>query len=200
VEESVGRIIVGLGNPGHSYADTRHNVGFWFVDYLAHHWNLPLFNQLENVLITRGKIGGREVYLAKPTTYMNRSGHALVTLSRIIDFENSDLLVCHDELDIPVGKFKLKEAGGPGSHKGVISIHEYTGEEVARLKFGIYPEEKPRDIEAFVLKPFEKTEENTVFDLFPRAMDAVKCLMEEGVDKAMSLYNCDVMEQTDQED
>ncbi len=201
MEESARRIVVGLGNPGEKYAETRHNVGFWFVDFLAHRWNFPLFYHVENVLFTKGEVSTREVYIVKPTTYMNNSGHALVTLSRIVDFVNGDLLVCHDDLDIPVGRFKLKGAGGSGGHKGVISVHEYTGgEDVARLKFGIHPGGKPWDVEGFVLAPFEESEENAVFDLFPRALEAVECFIEAGIDKAMSLYNCDTLEQNGKED
>ena len=124
MEERVRRIIIGLGNPGETYRDTRHNVGFWFVDYLAHQWSFPLFEHVDNILLSIGKVKGVDVFLAKPTTFMNRSGLALVTLSGIVDFEEKDLLICHDDLDISLGRFKLKEGGGAGGHKGVISIHE----------------------------------------------------------------------------
>jgi PTH1 family peptidyl-tRNA hydrolase len=186
----VQRIILGLGNPGNRYQDTRHNVGFWFIDHLAHHWDFPLFHVVENVLLSEGRVRGKRILLAKPSTYMNRSGLALVTLSRVIAFDPSDLLVCHDDLDIPVGRFKLKPSGGAGGHKGVISVLRFIGgEEVPRLKFGILPERKPRDVERFVLSSFEEDEEICVVDLFPCAREAVECLLREGIEKAMSLYN-----------
>lgn len=185
-----GLIVIGLGNPGLRYRDTRHNVGFWFVDYLAHQWDFPIFQHEEDLLLSDRKFRGREVLLAKPVTYMNRSGAALASLACHLEFERGDLLVCHDDIDIPVGRFKLKASGGAGGHKGVISILEYLGgEDVMRLRFGILPEIKPADLEAFVLSPFEEGEEKAVLDLFPRARDAVACLLDEGIEKAMSLYN-----------
>jgi PTH1 family peptidyl-tRNA hydrolase len=193
-------IIIGLGNPGHRYRDTRHNVGFWFVDYLSHRWDFPLFRVVDNILVSKGRAGRADVLLLKPATYMNRSGLALATLSRVEDYRPEELLVCHDDLDIPVGRFKLKASGGAGGHKGVRSILGYVGnEDVARMKFGILPGEKPADVESFVLSPFEKEEEKKVTDLFPRAQEAVECLVAEGIGKAMSLYNRNVSDQVDQE-
>ncbi len=200
MEERERRIIIGLGNPGNRYTDTRHNLGFWFVDYLAHRWNFPLFDQGEYLLISRGTFRGVDVVIMKPTTFMNRSALALVSLSNLLEFKVSDLLVCHDDLDIEVGRFKLKGAGGSGGHKGVISIHDYLCvEDIARLKFGIMPAEKPWDVESFVLSPFEPDEESEVVDLFPVAAEAVECFLVEGIDKAMSLYNRNMSEPTDQE-
>jgi len=196
VEERASRIIIGLGNPGVRYRDTRHNAGFWFVDYLAHRWDFPLFDHVENILISRSKFRDEDVFIAKPTTFMNRSGLALLTLSRVVDFNEKDLLICHDDIDISLGRFRLKDGGGAGGHKGVISIHEYLGgEDVERLKFGILPDRKPGDVESFVLSQFEKDEEKVVTDLFPIAKEAVECLIEEGIDKAMSIFNRDVSDQ-----
>ncbi len=193
-------IIVGLGNPGVEYRDTRHNVGFLFVDYLAHRWDFPLFDLIDNILISRKEFKGKEITIAKPTTYMNRSGLALATLSGLMSFGAENLVVCYDDLDIASGKFKLRSSGGAGGHKGMISILRYVGgEDVKRVKFGILPPEKPEDVESFVLSPFEEEEENTVYDLFPQAMSAVECLLEEGIDKAMSLYNRDTSGQVNRE-
>ncbi len=193
------RIIVGLGNPGERYRDTRHNVGFWFIDYLAHRWNFPIFGLEDNVLLSDGTYKDVGVVLAKPTTYMNRSGLAMATLSRIFDYEKGDLLVCHDDLDIPVGRFKLKPAGGAAGHRGVRSVLEYMGgDDVGRLKFGILPPERPEDMESFVLSSFGEEEEKMILDLFPRAERSVGCILLEGIDKAMSLYNCEPLDTIDQ--
>ena len=147
------RLIVGLGNPGANYHSTRHNAGFWLVDELAREHNTALRNE------TRfhgeaGKItaGGKDVYLLKPTTFMNRSGQSVAALSKYFKIDPEQTLVCHDELDLAPGDNRLKKSGGHGGHNGLRDIINHIGKDFFRLRIGIgHPGDKNLVVN-FVLK------------------------------------------------
>lgn len=184
--------MVALGNPGPRYAVTRHNAGFLLADSLADHWRCAPFRPAGSALATTGTVGGREVTLLKPQTFMNRSGAALRPLLAHPDFDASrDLLVLVDDLALPLGTFRVRARGSAGGHNGLASLEEtLEGQEYARLRIGIGP--LPADVAdqaEWVLEPFAKKELATLVDLLPALADAVECWIVEGVDEAMNRFN-----------
>ncbi|MDO8524378.1 MAG: aminoacyl-tRNA hydrolase [bacterium] len=160
-------LIVGLGNPGLKFKKTRHNIGFRVLDALQKENNLPKFklNKKAKVEITKGEINGQVVFLAKPQTFMNNSGHAVKFLLKENGFTEDSLIVIHDDFDLPFGEVKIAENSGSGGHHGVGSIIESLGtKNFKRIKIGIrpvvdgLPPTSPK-AEDFVLKKFTKNEE-----------------------------------------
>jgi PTH1 family peptidyl-tRNA hydrolase len=132
------RLVVGLGNPGREYEDTRHNAGFWLIDRLADKLRVPLKNESRfHGIVGRATDGGNECWLLKPTTYMNDSGRAVAALSRFYKIEVQDIMVVHDELDLPAGGVKLKKGGGSAGHNGLKDITAHIGADYWRLRLGI---------------------------------------------------------------
>lgn len=188
------KLIVGLGNPGRSYADTRHNVGWWVVDHLADVWRLNAWRKDQNALIATGIAHGSRVRLLKPQTYMNLSGGALRPYLRREDFRpEKDLLIVVDEVALPVGRFRLRARGSAGGHNGLRSVEgALGGQEYARLRIGVGPPEDRRregDLADYVLDRMGKGERAVVTGLFPDLVATVETWIESGVEKAMSLYN-----------
>ncbi len=183
-------LIVGLGNPGRKYKNTRHNVGFRVIDELAERYALR-FREYEDYLIAEGKINDKDVILLKPLTYMNRSGQAVnkvVNESILKNLPNS-LIVIHDDLDLPVGKIKIKKSGSSGGHKGVQSIINSIGNQnFTRIKIGI---DKPSEGEVsdYVLSSFSKEEKPIIEEKILQALEAIVTILDEGVEKAMNIYN-----------
>lgn len=182
--------IVGLGNPGKRYAETRHNVGFILVDHLAETFQVALSRKKWDSLIGRGYIGQEEVLLAKPLTYMNRSGLAVSQILHFHKISTRDLLVVHDDLDLPLGRIKIVRSGGSGGHKGVASIIEALGtQEFSRLKVGIGRPLPPMEPEQYVLEPFSGEEKPIREELILRAGTAAAIIVQEGMDTAMNRFN-----------
>jgi len=184
------RVVVGLGNPGPDYENTRHNVGFWFVDYLAHKYQLADFIRTGPCLTTEGRVEGLNLLLVKPILYMNHSGRALSGLRRLRPFILENMLVCYDDVALPAGTIRIRPQGSAGGHKGLASVIDSLGTEAClRLRFGVGRENLPEELTEFVLSPFEAEEEKAVLDRFDDAADAVITLYTQGVEKAMNLYN-----------
>lgn len=186
------RAVVALGNPGPRYVVTRHNAGFLLADSLADHWAWPPFRPAERALATHGTVGGHEVTLLKPQTYMNRSGAALRPLLARLDFQPShDLLVLVDDLALALGTFRVRARGSAGGHNGLESVEATLGtEEYARLRIGIGP--LPPDVAdqaEWLLEPFSRAQLATLADLLPTLADAVECWIVEGVDETMNRFN-----------
>ena len=132
------RLIVGLGNPGREYAWTRHNLGWQVVAYLAEEWRIPLSKKSLESVWGQGRVGGETVILAQPTTFMNLSGQAVSLLLSYFKLSPADLVVVHDDLDVPLWRIKLVERGGAGGHRGMLSIiNQLHTEEFLRVKLGI---------------------------------------------------------------
>lgn len=134
------KIIIGLGNPGNQYADTRHNIGFALVDILRAHWSCPAFefNKKFNAEISKGRAGETEVLLVKPQTFMNLSGEATQKILEFYKLSAADILVLHDDLDIPLGKFKVATDSSSAGHNGVQNIIQMLGtQKFQRLRIGI---------------------------------------------------------------
>lgn len=188
------KVIVGLGNPGRSYADTRHNVGWWVVDHLADVWRCDGWRKDQDSLVANATLRGTRLRLLKPQTYMNLSGAALRPYLRRQGFSAaSDLLVIVDEVALPVGRFRLRAQGSAGGHNGLRSIEGAVGgREYARLRIGVGPPADRRregDLSDYVLDRMGKSERATVTALLPDLVATVETWVHDGVAKAMSLHN-----------
>ncbi len=180
------RFIVGLGNPGSKYEFTRHNIGFRVIDLLSGRWGVRVERYECNALI--GKKGS-EIALVKPMTYMNRSGEALKELSLKYGASPSDFLIIYDDLHLPFGSIRIRRSGSSGGHKGMESIISALGtEDIPRVRLGIGPP-PPRGYEYFVLSEFTDEEMRILPIFLARAADAVETIINEGIEKAMSIYN-----------
>jgi PTH1 family peptidyl-tRNA hydrolase len=181
------RIIVGLGNPGPEHLVTRHNAGFWFVDLLArrHGGEFRDYRKYSGET-AKVSIGGQEIILLKPTTYMNRSGLAIRQLSDFFKIASEDILVAYDELDLPVGSVRLKHAGGHGGHNGMRDVIAHIGENFWRLRLGIgHPGNKAEVID-YVLTRAPRAEEDLILEAVSTAADSVPLLLEQGAERAMT--------------
>jgi PTH1 family peptidyl-tRNA hydrolase len=181
------RIIVGLGNPGPEHQVTRHNAGFWFVDLLArkHGGEFRDYRKYSGET-ARIAIAGQELMLLKPTTYMNRSGLSVRQLSDFFKIAPEEILVAHDELDLPVGGVRLKQAGGHGGHNGLRDIIAHIGENFWRMRLGIgHPGNKAEVID-YVLTRAPRNEEDLILEAVGTAADTVPLLLEQGAERAMT--------------
>lgn len=181
------RLIVGLGNPGGEYEKTRHNVGFWFVDELAARHGVRLKPERRyQGDVGRGEIGGVELWLLKPSTYMNRSGVSIRALCEYLRIPSAEVLVAHDELDLAPGTVRLKSGGGAGGHNGLKDTISHIGEGFWRLRFGIgHPGDRAEVID-YVLKRAPADEETLIVDTVGRAADELPKILDEGAEKVMN--------------
>jgi PTH1 family peptidyl-tRNA hydrolase len=183
-------LIVGLGNPGAEYASHRHNVGFRIVEAVARAHQLPFTRRKERARVAEGKIAGQRVVLAKPNTFMNLSGRAAGRLSRTFDVPPERILIIYDDLDLPLGRLRLRPEGGSGGHKGMRSIIEALGtQSVARLRVGIGRPPGRIDPADYVLEPFTADEQSILEEVVQEAVAAVECWLAEGIDVAMDRFN-----------
>lgn len=185
------KVIVGLGNPGREYEDTRHNVGWWLVDHLATHWHFDPWRKDGDAVSTTGLVGTKKVKLVKPQTYMNLSGAVLRPyLKREGWTPAQDLLVIVDEVAVPVGEYRLRAAGSPGGHNGLKSIEAHLKTATyPRLRIGIRPVDERRqigDLAGFVLRGMPRDERDLVDALRPRLTQAVELWISDGTEKAVS--------------
>ena len=182
------RLIVGLGNPGEKYERTRHNAGYWWVDAIADRKRAAWKKETKfSGFTTRVEEGGREFILLKPSTYMNESGRSVSALVRFFKVEPGELLVVHDELDLPPGAVKLKRGGGTGGHNGLEDIVESLGtKDFWRLRVGIgHPGDK--DLVAdYVLKPARRAEQDAIDPPFERSYDLLPRLAAGRMQDAMT--------------
>jgi len=184
------RLLVGLGNPGREYAWTKHNLGFQVVNYLSELWSIPLNRNSHAALWGRGRVGQEAVILAQPTTYMNLSGQAVSRLMAYFKLTPGDLVVIHDDLDVPPWRLKLVERGGPGGHKGVRDIIAMLHtEEFLRVKMGIGRPPGRGPTERYVLTPFLAEEAENVAVLIERAAQAVATLLTDGLAAAQNRFH-----------
>ncbi|MDD2758296.1 MAG: aminoacyl-tRNA hydrolase [Patescibacteria group bacterium] len=159
------KLIVGLGNPGKEYANTRHNVGFIFADRAIGDWRLPAFSPTAKLKaeISQGEVGGKKIILAKPQTFMNISGAAVRTLAAFYKIKPAEIIVVHDDKDIPLGEYRIQKDRGPAGHNGVKSIIESLGtKNFTRVRIGIKPARAIKDTAEFVLKKMPKAEQDKI--------------------------------------
>jgi len=178
--------IVGLGNPGAEYDATRHNAGFWFVDALADAYRGTFRTESKFFgEVARVKIGSSDVLLMKPSTFMNRSGQAIQALTAFYKIPPADVLVAHDEMDLPVGTTRLKLGGGHGGHNGLRSVHQHIGEGYRRLRIGIgHPGAKDLVL-GYVLGRASVADDKLIRDSLISAAATVPVWFEQSWDKAM---------------
>jgi len=187
--EPMDYLIISLGNPGKRYESTRHNIGFMALDRLAAQFEIALKQKSFNALWGKGTIAGSNVLLAQPQTFMNLSGTAVRQLQSFFKMDISNLIVIHDDLDLPFGAVKLKAGGGTAGHKGLASIESNLGtSEFIRVRLGIgKPVDKSR-IEGYVLEPFRKGEQVVLPEVLQWAADAGAEIVLNGLQKAISKY------------
>lgn len=184
------KIIVGLGNPGLEYKATKHNIGFEVVKALAKEKKIKLNKRLNFSIAGKGRIAGEDVLLILPQTFMNLSGRAVAEACGK-DAEDIDkLIVVCDDINIELGRIRLKPGGSSGGHKGLASIISTLGKDnFARLRVGIATDAHKGDITNYVLSPFKRKEMRNVTHVVTLAKDALICMMEDGIEKAMAKFN-----------
>ena len=182
--------IVGLGNPGLKYENTRHNAGFITIDYLARKYDIDVRKIKFKSLIGQGVISGQKIMLVKPQTYMNNSGEALREIFNYFDFDHDKLIVIYDDIDTDFGSIRIRKKGSAGTHNGMKSIiYNLKFDDFPRIKVSVGKKPEYMDLANFVLSGFSKEEAKIIEDEVILAGDAIKMIIEEGIEKAMSIYN-----------
>ncbi len=191
MQEKNAYMVIGLGNPGRAYERTRHNVGFRVADKLAARlgitfrkkWGIPYY-------FCRGSLDGKEAIIIKPRTYMNNSGRAVHRILSDLLRRPGDLLVIYDDLNLPLGRIRIRERGSAGGHHGLESIMATLNtEEILRIRLGIGEEQMPEDKADFVLSDFPQQKQAELDDMILKAGNAVKSILTDGVSKTMAIFN-----------
>jgi len=183
-------LIVGLGNPGSKYEQTRHNAGFWFVDEIARQCGAQFRTETKfSGEVCKVVIENHDIWLLKPQTFMNLSGHAVRSLLSYYKIPPSDFILIYDDLDMDLGRIRLKKRGGAGGHNGVASVIQELGtDQFVRLKIGI--EKDPRFNTAdYVLSPFQREKQQVIEKSIARTVDLLPLLIEGRIDEAMNRFN-----------
>jgi PTH1 family peptidyl-tRNA hydrolase len=184
------KVIAGLGNPGIQYERNRHNIGFLVVDRFAETHHIPLSHKRFHSLYGSGLVDSGKVIVVKPMTFMNRSGEGLQKVIRFYHVDPEDLIVIHDDLDLPYGRLRLKRRGGDGGHQGIRSVIESIGgEDFLRLKVGVGRPPQGMDPADYVLKDFSRAEGPPLEEVVSRAADCLSVVLTKGVEAAMRRYH-----------
>ncbi|MBP5199457.1 MAG: aminoacyl-tRNA hydrolase [Schwartzia sp.] len=185
------KMFAGLGNPGAEYAATRHNVGFMLVDALASRWDAASWRLKQDALVAEARLGTEKVLLVKPMTYMNESGRAVGPLLSWYKLEASNLIVAHDDMDLPVGTIRLRKKGSAGGHNGMKSIlYHVQNENFPRVRIGVgHPVHGRDQVIRHVLSPFSGEDAQKIRKVIDYLLPAVECILTEGIDLAMNKYN-----------
>jgi PTH1 family peptidyl-tRNA hydrolase len=193
------KLIVGLGNPGRMYAHNRHNIGFMCVSHLARTQGIRFDRKQGHARTGMGRIAGNRVVLARPQTYMNASGESVSRLVKRFKLNPADLIVIHDDLDLPPGKIRVRLSGGSGGHKGLDSIIAHlNSQDFYRIRIGIgrptlpegsATEDKEAAVIDYVLSDFTPEEKGIITHVIPEVSQAILCLLTEGLTTAMNQYN-----------
>jgi PTH1 family peptidyl-tRNA hydrolase len=188
-------LLIGLGNPGREYKDSRHNVGFMLIDRLAVRLNARGLKLQSKAIVISAIYEERKLILAKPQTYMNLSGQSVQGLLHFYKIPVENLLVAHDDLDLPFGTLRIRPGGGPGGQRGMASTIEQLGtKDFPRLRIGIGRPPGRMDPKDYVLQDFSRDETKILSEVLDRAADAVLTFVVEGLNKAMNKYNGDTRE------
>lgn len=191
------KLIVGLGNPGRGYTNNRHNVGFACLNHFARKYGIRFDRKRALARTGIGEVAGHKVVLARPQTYMNQSGQSVSRLVSRFDIDLNNLLVIHDDLDLPVGKIRIRHGSGSGGHKGIGSIiSSLESQGFYRLRVGIgrpaVESSTPiseADVVAYVLGDFTSEEKQLITQVIPKVSEAIHCLLSQGLTIAMNKYN-----------
>ena len=193
-------IIVGLGNPGPRYADTRHNIGWQVLELVAHQIGVPVNERRPKAVLGAGYFAGRRVVLAKPRTFMNNSGEAVDYLLARFGGGSSNLLVIYDEMALLPGRIRLRAAGSDAGHNGIRSIIQAVGGTgFPRLRIGIGAPPPGVLAREYVLGKFQDEEADAIAGAVERAAAAVRCVLEENIDTAMNRFNQDPSKQAEEQ-
>jgi PTH1 family peptidyl-tRNA hydrolase len=189
------KLIVGLGNPGLRYANNRHNIGFMCLNHFARMQGIRLDSKQGQARTGTGEINGEKIVLARPQTFMNSSGKSVSRLVQKYKIEPGDLIVIHDDLDLPLGKIRIRQGGSSGGHKGIESIiNELGSQDFIRVRIGIgrpigADEASEADVIDYVLNDFDPDEKQIITEVIPKVSEAILCLLNEGLTAAMNKYN-----------
>ncbi len=191
-------VIVGLGNPGKEYADTRHNMGYKAIDVLSSDENIEIRRNKFHSLIGQGRIAGKKVVLVKPETYMNRSGIAVREAAMYFNVAPENLIVIYDDIDLPSGSIRIRKSGGAGTHNGMKSVVEQLGtKDFVRIRIGVGAAEAGEDLVNRVIGEVPKAERELLQKAATEAAAAVKDIITIGVDNAMNRHNHVATEKND---
>jgi peptidyl-tRNA hydrolase, PTH1 family len=183
-------LLIGLGNPGREYRDNRHNFGFMLIDRLTVRLNARGLKLQSKAIVTDAVYNEHKLILAKPQTYMNLSGQSAQGLIHFYKLSLSNVLIAHDDLDLPFGTLRMRPGGGPGGQKGLASTIEQLGtQDIPRLRLGIGRPPGRMDPAAYVLQDFSRDEMKELSSILDRAADAVLTFVTDGLDKAMNKFN-----------
>ena len=184
-------LVVGLGNPGEKYENTRHNVGFLTVDELAERARVPVQKLKYRALTNTVELGGARALLMKPVTYMNLSGEAVGQAARFYKIPPERVLVISDDVSLPLGKLRIRKSGSAGGHNGLKNIIQHLGtDQFPRVKIGVGEKPHPDyDMADWVLSKFTGEDLKTITEAVKRAADAAACVVKDGPDKAMNRFN-----------
>ena len=184
-------LVVGLGNPGDKYENTRHNVGFLTIDHIAEQLRVPVQKLKYRALTNTVELGGARALLMKPVTYMNLSGEAVGQAARFYKIPPERVLVISDDVSLPLGKLRIRKSGSAGGHNGLKNIIQHLGtDQFPRVKIGVGEKPHPDyDMADWVLSRFTGEDLKTITQAVKRAADAVECFVREGPDKAMNRFN-----------
>jgi len=188
------KLIVGLGNPGRNYANNRHNIGFICINHFARTQGIKFDRKQGRARIGMGKVAGNEVVLAKPQTHMNLSGESVSRLVKRFNISLDELIVIHDDLDLPLAKIRISSGSSSGGHKGIESIIKELGSrDFIRLRVGIGRPDKAEasedEIINYVLSDFTAEQKQAIAQAIPRVTEALLCLLTEGLTPTMNRYN-----------
>lgn len=182
-------LVVGLGNPGRKYEQTRHNAGFCVVDRLGARAGVEVERKQLGALVAPARVGGQSAVLAKPQSFMNRSGQPVASLRGYYKATNADVVVIHDDLDIPFGDVRVKVGGGHGGHNGLRDLNRALGADYIRVRFGVGRPPQGWDAADYVLGKWTTQESAELDSVVDRAADAVDLILAEGVSAAMTQFN-----------
>ena len=184
-------LVVGLGNPGSQYENTRHSAGFAVIDALADRGDFPVQRLKFHALTNTATVGGQGVLVMKPVTYMNLSGQAVGEAARFYKISPDHVLVISDDVDLPLGKLRIRKGGSAGGHNGLKSIIQHLGtDQFPRLKVGVGGKPHPDyDMADWVLGKLQGEDKRIMDDAAVRAAQAVECLLSQGIDRAMNQFN-----------
>ncbi len=184
------KLIVGLGNPGTKYQGTRHNLGFFIIDRLAQQNNIAISKSVCDALVGEWFSSGGTMVLAKPQNFMNRSGEVVTGLLAEYRGAADDLVVVCDDLDLPLGRIRIRPKGSAGGHRGILSIQQHlAGAPFCRVRVGIGRPPEGVDAVDYVLEPFSAIEQDGLGKIIERAAASVECIVTEGVERAMGRFN-----------
>jgi PTH1 family peptidyl-tRNA hydrolase len=189
-------LVLGLGNPGRRYEETRHNAGFLVVDRLAARWGTSVEQKQLGALVGKAEIAGRSVVFAKPQQFMNLSGQPAASLRGFYKAETADVVVVHDEVDLPFGTIRIKKGGGHGGHNGLRDLNQHLGPDYVRVRVGVSRPPPGWDTADYVLGKWTTDEAHALDAIVDQAADAVEAIVKVGASAAMNTVNAGAKAET----